>query len=216
MALLMKRLTSIFRYGFVAAFLFAASGSLAAQTEKELAEALQKRQEVEAKVAAEGAPSLRKLSPKERFVSVDGGFSIGLFKEAGGSHTAKHEDGFTTVTYHMWVTEEAGIVVGYADNSNPKFIVETDEQLIDYFAGIRNGLLRARKGTLLTQKPIIFAGLKGLEFSFRLPDDSKVIARAFFVRKRGYTLIANLDEGAAAERLAWRAFDSFKLLPTPK
>jgi hypothetical protein len=195
------------------AIAFAAFSFAAGQTAEERQKLLDMRREIEAKSAAKGAPSLSRLSPKELFVSPDGSFSIRLPKTADGQHAISQNDGMTTGNLYVWVTEEAGVVVSSADFSDPKFRAdESDDELVNYFAGMRNAVLRERSATLLTQKAVVFAGHKGYEFSFRFPNGAKGIARGFLAGRRGYTMIAHLDEGAAAERLTWRAFDSFELL----
>ncbi len=210
---MLMKTSVIFRFLTATSFVYLALVPVAAQSDRERTEAANKRREVEAKVAESGSRTLTSLLPKEIFVSAEGGFSVELPSEADGVHELSQNGGLTTGKLFMWVLVEAGIVVGYSIFSDPKFEVETDQQIGDYLAGVRNGVLRGRKAELLKERPFTWAGHRGLEFLFKLPDGARGIGRAFLVGKRGYTLLAHLAEGSEAEELTLKAFDSFQLLP---
>jgi hypothetical protein len=113
----------------------------------------------------------------------------------------------------QFVTEEAGFSITYVDYTRPDFNLATDQQYINYFGGVRNGVIQSRNAKILTEREITFAGQRCYAFTFMLPEGFKGAGRAFVLGKRGYTLLANFEDDPAHEKLATNALDSFELLP---
>jgi len=113
----------------------------------------------------------------------------------------------------QFVTAEAGFSITYVDYTRPDFNITTDQQYIDYFGGVRNGVVRSRNAKILTEREVTIAGQRGYAFTFMLPEGFKGAGRAFVLGKRGYTLLANFENDPTDEKLATNALDSFELLP---
>ena len=162
----------------------------------------------------ESYPSLKNLPPGERFTSRDGGFSIALPKEPSGTLRLTPDSGVPGYgEVFQFVTEEAGFSITYVDYTRPDFNLATDQQYINYFGGIRNGVIQSRNAKILTEREITFAGQRCYAFTFMLPEGFKGAGRAFVLGKRGYTLLANFEDDPDHEKLATNALESFELLP---
>ena len=162
----------------------------------------------------ESYPSLKSLPPGERFTSRDGGFSIALLKEPSGTLRLTPDSGLrASGEVFQFVTAEAGFSITYVDYTRPDFNITTDQQYIDYFGGVRNGVVRSCNAKILTEREVTIAGQRGYAFTFMLPEGFKGAGRAFVLGKRGYTLLANFENDPTDEKLATKALDSFELLP---
>jgi hypothetical protein len=159
--------------------------------------------------------SLANLPPAGGFSSVDGRFDIVLPKSISGFGALSPQQlGFNASgAMYQWRLREGFVLITFHDFLDPNFSVTTEQNFVDYFAGVRDSTLNALKAKFVSGSPSKLGEYRGYTFTFELPNGKRGFARSFYVDKRAYSLLELPSDTPASEALISKAFDTFRLIP---
>jgi hypothetical protein len=158
-------------------------------------------------------PSLAALSPKERFVSADGTFSIALPRSITGysAQTPKMTGGSATGGSYSWQLREGIFVVNYYNYN--QLDLATEKDISEYFDGLKQSFFTQIKATVESERPLKLGNMRGYEYLFRLPSGQTGIMHVLAAGKQSYNMVALLSPNVpTAETLAIKVFESFELI----
>jgi hypothetical protein len=160
--------------------------------------------------------SLNDLKPGTVFTGPEQTFVVSLPQTTVTQQLSAKDLGVDGVGLQWrWSFPEAFITLTMLSLKNTG--IKTEQDYIDYAAGVKDAVLSATKGTLITSAPIGTGKVRGLSLNVALPDGSKAMARAFPMEFMGehlqFTLIAFVkNKEPETEKAVAAIVESFKVL----
>ena len=155
------------------------------------------------------APSGAVKSPAATdFVSIEGGFTIGLPAAATGYEAIKASEGrHRGGRQFTWKNDDAAFVVGFVDQlPAPADGRAIFELMLDPLAA----RIAGAGGKLTRRRELVFDGHRGVETVFAAPDEI-IVNRSYAVGNRFYSLTSFRRPGAS-DAPARKILDSFRLI----
>jgi len=163
--------------------------------------------------------SLKDLTGDEQFSSIEGRFSIALPK-AGVGYTPimpENTGGEAFGGAYIWLLREGSVTVIYGDVIKLTANLFTEKDYADFFRGVKDGMLTATKGKIISEQETQLQGWHGRKFTLLLPDGRNQVIRAYAEKRRSYQLIAIAKNNVPdAESLLMKVLDSFSIVPPAK
>jgi TonB family protein len=162
-----------------------------------------------AQAQGQAAPAWQEFSPSE------GRFSVKLpSRPVTTTQRVETPDGWLPMRVYTLATPDQ-YIVSYMDYPRT---LEDPARVGQFFAGVRDGALRATGATLLRERDVTLAGHPGRQFKMKLRGGLVGRARIYVVGNRLYQLLFIVHEEGAPElklrsneEAADRFFDSFRL-----
>lgn len=151
----------------------------------------------------------------KEFSSSNGNFSILMpGTPAEERQTIDTEVGPINVQLFQVLREgEAGYVVGYADL--PKNIIQTPQDVEEFFGGTIRGIVNSLQGRLLSQRNVKLGNYPGREIKIQAAQGVMVSSRIYLVNQRFYQILVLTAQEQNLSKSIQGFLNSFRLLKTP-
>lgn len=160
-------------------------------------------------------PSLKTLTASETFISIEGRFVINLPKGLSGfGALSPRELGFNgSGAQYRWSVKEGSINITFAEFLDSSFLLKSDSDFQNYFAGVQQSILEKSKGKVVTQSSIKTDEVRGIQLKLELPDGKTLIYKSLYGANRQFLMVGLPTESEDSFSLISKAFDSFRLVP---
>ena len=100
--------------------------------------------------------SLKELPQSEKFLSVEGRFTVALPKNISGfgALSPKILGQNASGSFYQWRLSEGFVRITFQEYLDPEFSVTTDRDFVNFFAGVRDAILNNLKGELRSDEQL--------------------------------------------------------------